>query len=471
MKKIILRVVLYLGIFVILFGGIGFVGSQNSYKSFWGSVYDGSFPTFENVEIPEHDANKPTVAVMLGDKSTATEIFDFIMPYELYSMTDAYNVYAVAPDKEVKSLTGGLEIIPHYTYEELDQLLGKSPDILVVPFMSNIDQESYKPVREWIQKHAKTSIVSICGGSLNLADAGLLDGKTATSHWYIEKILKQKFPTTEWRYDLRYVEQGNIVTSGGQTGGFDAVLYAISRDLGKEMADKIAKESKYPTYYFVENPEVEPYSIDIRFATYQTNNAFRWNKTKAGVLLYNGMDEMALSSIFDSFGDTGTTNIYTITNTEEPIVTKNHLNLVARYQSSTAPKLDRMFVTGVDAKTLAAEEVEQWKTQGKSKEIMYMHSDSPERFVFSAPLEELAKQEDLLTAGHGIKRFEYRADDLTIEGKSFPIETYTNMFIIVILSILIAYVIDRRFIMKRSCSSRMLATNRKKTTKITAENH
>ncbi len=449
MMKFILRVILYVGVFVLLFGGVGFAGYQNSYKHFWGSVYEGSFPSFEDISVPEHDPNKPTVAVMLGDSSTATEIFDFLIPYELFAMTEAYNVYAVASDEKVKSLTGGLEIVPHYTYEELDMLLEKSPDMIVVPYMEIVDEESYKPVREWIQKHADTSIISICGGSMNVADAGLLEGKTATSHWQISNALKHLFPETNWRYDRRYVDSGNIVTSGGQTGGFDAVLYAISQDLGEEMADKIAEQVKYPTYYFVKNPVVEPYAIDVKFATYVTNYAFHWNKTKAGVLLYNGMEEMALSSIFDTFADTGTTNIYTISNSDQPIVTKHHLNLVARYHSSNSPKLDRMIITGTEASTLAADDVHHWQQEGEAEELVYMHSNAPDRFVFSAPLEELAMQEDLLTAQHGIKRFEYRANDLTLEGKSFPIGTYLNMGLMTILSILAAYLVDRRFIMKK----------------------
>lgn len=449
MKKFLLRAILYVGMFVLIFGGVGFAGYYQSYKNFYGSVYENSNLSFEELAIPKYDPKKSTVAVMLGDKSTTTEIFDFLIPYELFAMTKAYNVYAVAPDHRVKSLSGGLEIIPHYTYEELDQLLGKSPDMIVVPFIPVVDEETYRPVRKWIQKHAKTSIISICGGSQNLADAGLLDGKTATSHWQAMNVLKMNFPNTKWRADRRYVAEGNIVTSGGQTGGFDAVLYAISQDLGEKAADKVAEEVKYPTYYFVKNPTVSPYSMDVRFATYITNYAFQWNKMKAGVLLYNGMEEMALSSIFDTYADTGTTNILTISNSQQPIVTKHQLNLVARYQSSNAPKLDKMIITGTEAKSLAVKDVNQWKEKGKAKQLLYMQSDTPNRFVFSAPLEDLAKQEDLLTAKHAVKRFEYRANDLTLEGKWFPVETYMNMLLVGLLSMLVAYVIDRRFIMKK----------------------
>ena len=66
-----------------------FWGYFKSYKNFYGSVYDESFPAFEELEIPEHDPNKPTVAVMLGDGTTTTEIFDFLIPYELFAMKES----------------------------------------------------------------------------------------------------------------------------------------------------------------------------------------------------------------------------------------------------------------------------------------------------------------------------------------------------------------------------------------------
>jgi AraC family transcriptional activator FtrA len=452
MKRLLVRFVVYLCIFVVFVGGVGMAGYSRSYNDFYGSVYDKPVPSLQGVEIPEYNPNKPTVAVMLGDSTTTTEIFDFLIPYELFAMTGAYNVYAVAPDNNVKSLSGGLEVVPHYSYKELDKLLGKSPDVIVIPYIPIVDEKEYQPVREWIQQHKKTTLLSICGGAMNLADTGLLKGKSATTHWQMIDGLKIRYPDTHWKGNQRYVAEGNTVTSGGQTGGFDAALYVISQKLGEPMAAKVAKEAKYPTYHFVQNPTVDPYSLDLRFATYILNYAFQWKKTQTGVLLYNGMDEMGLSSVFDTYADTGTTKVLTISNSEQPIVTKHHLNLLARYQTSNAPKLDRMMVTGTEAKSLAAEDVKQWKEKGKAKEFLYLHSDSPDRFVFSGPLEDLAKQEDLLTAKHAVKRFEYRANDLKLEGKPFPLETYGNALLTSLLAVLVAFYIDRRFIMKKGTS-------------------
>lgn len=450
MKKILLRFVVYLMTLILVVGGAGVLGYGSSYRDFYGSVYQGTFPEWQDVSIPVHDSEKPTVAVLMSDASTTTEVFDFLIPYDLFAMTEAYNVYAVAPDKNVKSLSGGLEVAPHYTFDELDALLTKSPDIIVIPYIPIVDEEPYKPIREYLQKHKDTTLVSICGGAMNLADAGLLDGKPATTHWQAIGGLRKFYPNVDWQGNQRYVATGNVVTSGGQTGGFDAVLYTISQKLGEPMAKKVAEEAKYPMYHYVQNPTVDPFSIDARFlGIYVFNNAFQWNKVQTGVLLYDGMEEMALSSVFDTYADTGTTQVSTISDSDRPIVTKHGLNVVARYRMADAPKLDRMFVTGTDGQALAAEEVKSWNGLTEVPAVEYLHENSADRFVFEEPLEDLAQQEDVSTAEHAVKRFEYRANGVTLEGKAFAYETYGNLLLLLAAALLLAFFIDRRFISKK----------------------
>jgi AraC family transcriptional activator FtrA len=452
MKKLLLRFAVYVLSFVVFVGGIGLFGLLRSQKDFYGSVRNEPVPSLQGVKIPQYNPNKPTVAVMLGDSTITTEDFDFLIPYELFSMTDAYNVYAVAPDKNVKSLSGGLDVVPHYSYQELDKLLGKSPDIIVVPFMPIVDEKNYQPTREWIRQHSssQTTFLSICGGSGNLADAGLLKGKSATSHWQAVGPLSGQFPDTDWKEDMRYVHVGNTLTSAGQSAGFDAVLYLIAQKLGEPMAAKISKEINYPSYHFVQNPKADPFRMDLKFSTYILNGAFRWNKKQMGVLLYNDMDEISLSSIFDSYADTGTTQVLTVANSDTPIATKHHLNILARHQISDAPKLDKMIIPGGNAKSLAAADVKRWSEKGNAKETLFVHSDSPNRYVFEAPLEDLAKQEDLLTAKHGVKRFEYRGNNIKLAGKALPLETYSHLLLVAVLSFLVALYIDRRFILKKT---------------------
>ncbi|MET3292476.1 UNVERIFIED_CONTAM: AraC family transcriptional activator FtrA [Brevibacillus sp. OAP136] len=445
--KVFVRVVVYVMTFVILFGGSSAFGYIRSNKGYWNPTRQTPIPALQGVSVPEHNPKKPTVAVLLSNPTT--EVFDFMVPYQMFAMTEAYNVYAVAPDKNIKTLTGGLDLMPHYSFDELDRLLGKSPDLIVIPAMPMGDEAKYKPVREWIQKHSDTKLLSICAGGLNLADTGLLKGKEATTDWKSFDYQEiNKYPETKWRRDVHYVADGNIVSSAALTSGIDAVLYVISQQLGEPMAEKIAKEMNYPTYHFVKNPKVDPYYVDRTEMIFTFNQAFQWNKKSAGVLLYNGMDDGALSTIFDTYAASGTTKVYTISDAKQPIVTKYHLNLVTRYQMANAPKLDRMFVPGVEAESLAAADVKQWNEKGNNVVPELIHSGYEDRFMFDAPLEDLAKQEDVLTAKYGLKRLEYRATNLSFVGTPFSFEAFGIPVLLSFVALLIAFYIDRRFIRK-----------------------
>lgn len=446
MNNLLLRFVVYLSIFVLFVGGFGAFGAVRS-RADWLSVRDIPAPSLQGVKIPKYNPNKPTVAVVLGNP--ITEVFDFMVPYEMFAMTDAYNVYAVAADNNVTALTGGLDLVPHFSFQEMDHLLGKSPDLIVIPYMPMDDEEKYRPVREWIQKHANTKILSICSGSKNLADTGLLLGKTSTIHWRIVNQVKKMYPDTNWIRDQRFVQDGNITASAGLTSGIDAVLYVISQQLGESAAEKVAKEMNYPSYNFVENPKVEPYYIDQTEAIYYLNLAFQFHKKKLGVLLYDGMEEGALTSIFDTYSPLGTTKVFTISNSDGPIVTKHNLNLIARYQVSNVPTIDRLFVTGTQALTLSAKDIKQWNEKYNVAEPEFIHGDMPDRFVFDATLEDLAKQEDLLTAKWSAKRLEYRANHLNLEGNPFSLEAFITPLMLGSIALLTAYFIDRRFISRR----------------------
>lgn len=444
--KTVFRIIIYLIVFVVVVGGTGAVGFVNTMNAGM-SVYDKAAPSLTDVQVPKYDVNKPTVAVLLANE--ATEVFDFLVPYEMFAMTEAYNVYGVAPDREIKSLTGGLDVVPHYSFDQMDTMLGKSPDIIVIPFMPILDEKKYAPVREWIRKHsgAKTTLISICNGAENLADTGLLNGKSAATHWGDINRLIKKYPEIQWVKDRRYIPQGNIVSSAGLTSGIDATLYVISQQLGEAAAKKVAKEMNYPSYDFVTNPEMKPFVAGLSDITYLLNNAYQWNKVKAGVLLYNGADELDLASAFDTFAASGTTSTLTVSSENEPILTKHGLNLVARNQIKNVPKLAKMIVVGSDAESAAAEDINQWKNSGNSAKLLFLHRDAADRFAMDPAFEDLAGQEDIQTAKFAAKRLEYRATDhLKLEGSSFSFEAFGVPVLLGVLSLLIAFFIDWRFI-------------------------
>ena len=105
------------------------------------------------IPLPAHsyDPSKPTVAILLSN--TQTESSDFLMPYAMFSESGAYNVYAVAETRGLRTLTGAVDVVPQRSFAELDAQLQHRPDIIVVPFMRDIGSPQNVPVLDWLRQH------------------------------------------------------------------------------------------------------------------------------------------------------------------------------------------------------------------------------------------------------------------------------------------------------------------------------
>lgn len=85
-------------------------------------------------------------------------------------------------------------------------------------------------------------VASVCSGAFLLAQAGLLDGKRATTHWRRAPQLMQLFPKVRVEADCIHIKDGAIWTSAGVTAGIDLALAMIAEDLGDDIAAKVARE-------------------------------------------------------------------------------------------------------------------------------------------------------------------------------------------------------------------------------------
>ena len=91
------------------------------------------------------------------------------------------------------------------------------------------------------QGRRRVRIASICTGTFVLAEAGLLDGRRATTHWNHAKLLRQRYPKVILDLDRIYTSDGSIWCSAGMSAGIDLALALVDEDLGREMARDTAK--------------------------------------------------------------------------------------------------------------------------------------------------------------------------------------------------------------------------------------
>lgn len=99
-------------------------------------------------------------------------------------------------------------------------------------------------VVDWLHlaaPHARR-VASVCGGALLLAQAGLLDGRRATTHWRLLETLKTRYPAVNVEGGPLYVQDGPVWTSGGVSSGFDLTLALVEDDYGFTLARNVAQD-------------------------------------------------------------------------------------------------------------------------------------------------------------------------------------------------------------------------------------
>jgi len=185
----------------------------------------------------------------------AVEVLDFCGPFEVFSATrlneekrreepSPFEVFLVAETLSYVTTTGGMKVIPQYSFENCPRL-----DILVVPGGWGTRKELNNIViLEWLRSRAAEveTLTSVCTGSMLLGFAGLIDGLHATTHWRSLDWMRDSFPEVIVEYEQHVVEDGRVLTSAGISAGIDMALKVVARYYGKDIARATAVHMEYP---------------------------------------------------------------------------------------------------------------------------------------------------------------------------------------------------------------------------------
>jgi transcriptional regulator GlxA family with amidase domain len=119
-------------------------------------------------------------------------------------------------------------------------------DTIVVPGMAaDTDAAGFALAAEAVARAHGTGarVMSICTGAFVLAEAGVLDGRRATTHWDSTERLAQRYPRVSVDPSVLYVDEGSVLTSAGVAAGLDLCLHVIRRDQGAAVAARIARRT------------------------------------------------------------------------------------------------------------------------------------------------------------------------------------------------------------------------------------
>jgi transcriptional regulator GlxA family with amidase domain len=199
------------------------------------------------VAIPACEtAPMPTIAVFVFD---GAEELDWAGPWEVLSAwadgwpDDGARVFTVARESGPVTCAKGLRVLPDHAWEDAPAF-----DVLLYPGGRGTRAHLGDPeIRAWVRAAAQrgTLMTSVCTGALVFADAGLLDGRPATTHWGSLDLLADLGSDIEVRPDHRFVDDGDVVTAAGVSAGIDMALHLVARLRSPERAREVRRYIQY----------------------------------------------------------------------------------------------------------------------------------------------------------------------------------------------------------------------------------
>jgi transcriptional regulator GlxA family with amidase domain len=177
----------------------------------------------------------------------------------------AHDVVLVSATKErTISGAGGLRIQCDVALRDV-----RNSDLVLVPaldpeLLSHLERN--RAVVPWLRRIylAGADVASVCTGAFLLAEAGLLDGRSATTHWAFQQMFRERYPRVRVQPQAIIVDQGRVVTAGGATSFLSLALYIVERLLGAEVARSASK-------MFLVDVNKSPQSAYALFGTQKTH--------------------------------------------------------------------------------------------------------------------------------------------------------------------------------------------------------
>lgn len=233
-----------------------------------------------------------------------------------------FRVRVASIDGKPVTTAGGVGLLPGYSLADI-----KHTDIIILP-ASGWDLHSHiahnTALLPWLRKWHKRGayIAGICTGVVFLAEAGLLDGKRATTHWYFLRELRKKHPSIQYAEDRRLVVDGARVTTTGISASMPMMLTLIEAIAGRDKAEAVAKDLGIAEWDA--RHDSDAFKLTRPFAATVLHNLFAfWNWEKLGIALSPGMDEVSLALAADAWSRTYRSRVVTFADKSEAHESRN----------------------------------------------------------------------------------------------------------------------------------------------------
>ena len=282
---------------------------------------------------------------MLG--TSATVATDAMGPYEVFARSPRFSVYTVARDAGPAPAQGAPSIVPDHTFADISARPELRPDVVVVPAVDDPAGVVEEATRDWVvQQHAHGAhVLSVCAGAMLMAETGLLDGRTATSHWSRLTSLRAAHPQTRWVAGERFVRDGTITTTAGITSGIPGALSVIEDLAGAEEARTVGEQVGYPGWSPDAPTAIPAQSWALTDWPVALNTLLPWGRPTVGVELQDGDGEIDTAALFEVYANSAAAR--TVALSETGAVHTAHGLTLLTLTDADAPHVDRRVRPGV----------------------------------------------------------------------------------------------------------------------------
>jgi transcriptional regulator GlxA family with amidase domain len=195
-------------------------------------------------DAPAAPAKKKTTRTLGIVLYPAFELLDVYGPAEVFgNIPGGLKVVMVAEKAGPVPSAQGPSSVADFGFDDCPPL-----DLILVPGgMGTLAEVKNPKMLDWLKTRANDAeiVMSVCSGSAILAEAGLLDGRKATSNKRYFQVAVDHGPKVEWIEKARWVDDGNRVTSSGVSAGIDMSLAVVGRLFGEKTAERIADLTEY----------------------------------------------------------------------------------------------------------------------------------------------------------------------------------------------------------------------------------
>jgi transcriptional regulator GlxA family with amidase domain len=243
---------------------------------------------------------RPLVAVIgIND---ATEMTDYLMPAGILRRADVADVMLLATQPGPVTLYPALKVAPDATVADFDARHPNGADYVIVPAMSRNDDPK---ALAWIRGQAARGaiVIGVCAGALVVGEAGLLDGKRATTHWYYLEGLRETHPAIRYVADRRLVVDGPVATTTGITASMPMSLTLIEAIAGRARAEAVARDLGLTGWDARHRSDAFAFTRPFALTAIGNTLAF-WTRDRLGLALTPGIDEVSLALVADAWSRT-----------------------------------------------------------------------------------------------------------------------------------------------------------------------